>query len=90
MSTAATTVVAGKAPTELTVRSTWEDANEIMMMLERTMEKVCEWTEWIEAQTSATAESEVTIWKRPLANCEEALKQKAAALTKAVKRQAEL
>jgi hypothetical protein len=35
--------------------------NEIMLMLEKTMEKVCEWSERIEAQTSATVECDVTI-----------------------------
>jgi hypothetical protein len=34
--------VAGQAPTALTVRSTREEANKIMLMLEKTMEKVCE------------------------------------------------
>jgi hypothetical protein len=86
VSTGATTVVAGKATAELTVRSMREDANKIMMMLERTMEKVCEWSERIEAQTSATAERDVTIWKRRLANCQETLKRKATALTEAEKR----
>jgi hypothetical protein len=42
VSTAAMAVVAGKAQGELIVRSTREDANEIMLMLEKTMEKVCE------------------------------------------------
>jgi hypothetical protein len=67
-----------------------EDANEIMMMLEKTMEKVCEWSEWIEAQTSATAKRDVTEWKRRLVNCKEALKRKVAVLTEAKKEQVEL
>jgi hypothetical protein len=90
MSTAATTVVAGKAPTELTVRSTREDTNEIMVMPEKTMEKVYEWSKRIEAQNSATAERDVTIGMRRLANCEEASKQKAAALMEAEQGQVEL
>jgi wobble nucleotide-excising tRNase len=72
------------------VRSTQEEANDIMLMLEKRMEKVCEWSERVEAQTSATAECNVTIWKRRLANCKESLKRKVAALTKADKGQAQL
>jgi hypothetical protein len=40
-----------------------EDANEILMMLEKTMEKVCEWSEQIEAQSLATVERDVQVWK---------------------------
>jgi predicted nucleic acid-binding Zn-ribbon protein len=54
------------------------------------MEKVCTWSEKVEAQTSATAERDVTIWKRRLANYEESLKRKVAALTEAEKGQMEL
>jgi predicted RNase H-like nuclease (RuvC/YqgF family) len=90
VSTAATAVVAGQILAALTVRSTWEEVNEIMLILEKTMEKVREWSERVEAQTSATAERDVTIWKRRLANCEESLKPKVAALTEAEKGQAEL
>jgi chromosome segregation ATPase len=61
-----------------------------MMMLETAMEKVCEWSERVEAQTSETAGRDVTVWKRRLANCEESLKRKTASLTEAKKRQAEL
>jgi hypothetical protein len=64
VSTAAMVVIAESEQVALTVHSTREDANEIMLMLEKTMEKVCEWSERIEAQTSATAERDVTIWKR--------------------------
>jgi hypothetical protein len=33
-----------------------------MMMLEKTMEKVCEWSERIEAQTSEAAQYDVALW----------------------------
>jgi hypothetical protein len=59
-------------------------------MLEKMMERVCEWSERVEAPTSATAECDLTIWKRRLANCEELLKRKVAALTEAEKGQAKL
>jgi hypothetical protein len=90
VSTAVTTVIVRKAPTELTVHSTHENTNEIMLMLEKMMEKLCEWTERIEAQTSTTTERDITIWKRLLANCEEALKWKVTALIEVEKGQAEL
>jgi predicted nucleic acid-binding Zn-ribbon protein len=61
-----------------------------MLMLEKTMEKVCEWSARVEAQTTATAGREATIWKRRLANCEESLKRKGTALTEAEKGQTEL
>jgi hypothetical protein len=32
-----------------------------MLMLEKTMEKVCEWSETIEAQNSATVERDVQV-----------------------------
>jgi predicted nucleic acid-binding Zn-ribbon protein len=54
------------------------------------MERVRAWSGQDEAQTSAAAEAEITTWKRRLANCEEALKQKVASLTEAEKGQAEL
>jgi hypothetical protein len=60
VSTAAMTVVAGGVPTGPQVRSTNDNTNEIMMMLMKTMEKVCE---WIEAQTSATAQRDMQVWK---------------------------
>jgi hypothetical protein len=63
VSTAATTVVAGQVSTALTVRSTQEEENEIMLMLEKTMEKVCKWSERVEAQTLATVERDIMIWK---------------------------
>jgi hypothetical protein len=90
VSTEATADLATTTLARPTLRSTHEGANEIMLMLEKTMEKVCEWTERVEAQTPATANHEVTIWKRRLANCEESLKQKGTALTEAEKGQAEL
>jgi hypothetical protein len=40
VSTAAMAVVARQVPAELTIRSTREEANEIMMMLETVMERV--------------------------------------------------
>jgi hypothetical protein len=49
------------------------------------MERVKAWSGQEEAQTSATAEAEVTTWKKRLANCEGALRQKAASLTEAEK-----
>jgi hypothetical protein len=73
-------------PAECTVR---EQANEIMMMLETTMERVCAWSKRVKAQTSEIAGHEATIWKRRLANCEESLKRKGTALTEAEKGQAE-
>jgi D-alanyl-D-alanine carboxypeptidase len=54
-STVATAIAAGRVKAETQVRSTHEDEHEIMLMLEKTMEKVCKWREWIEAQNSATA-----------------------------------
>jgi hypothetical protein len=87
VSTEATAVVARQVSTERTVR---EQANEIRMMLETAMERVCAWSERVEAQTSETAGREATISKRRLANCEELLKRKGTALTEAEKGQAEL
>jgi hypothetical protein len=49
VSTAAMAVIARQASATLTVCSTREDANGIMLMLEKTMKKVCEWSERIEA-----------------------------------------
>jgi ABC-type Na+ transport system ATPase subunit NatA len=54
------------------------------------MDRVRAWNGQEEAQSSAAAEAEVTTLKRRLANCEEALKQKVASLTKAEKGQVEL
>jgi chromosome segregation ATPase len=87
MSTGATAVVARPGPTKITVR---EQANKIMLMLETTMEKVYEWSERVEAQTSGSVGRDATVWKKRLANCEESLKQKTASLTEAEKGQAEL
>jgi hypothetical protein len=87
MSTAATANVAGEKPAKPTVR---EQATEVMMLLEMAMRNVCAWSEWIEAQTSATAERDVIIWKRRLENCEASLKRKNAALSEAEKGQVEL
>jgi chromosome segregation ATPase len=83
--TAATPVAAAGGKAETHVRSTRENAHKIMLMLEKTMEKVCEWSEQIKAERSATAERDVQVWKRQLVNCEEALKCKVAALTEAEK-----
>jgi hypothetical protein len=88
VSTAATAVVVGKVPTKLTIHSMQQEVNKIMLMLEKTME--CEWSERIEAKTLATVEHDVTIWKRRLANWEESLKWKVAALMEAEKGQSEL
>jgi hypothetical protein len=54
------------------------------------MERVKAWSGQEEAQTSAMVETEVTTWRKQLANCEAALKQKAASLTEAEKGQAEI
>jgi hypothetical protein len=88
--TAATADIARTLPIGPMVYSTREDANEIMLMLEKTMEKVCKWSERVEAETATTAGHEVTIWKRRLANFEESLKRKGTALTEAEKGQGEL
>jgi hypothetical protein len=67
-STAATVAVVRE---ELAERSVWEQAHEIMLMLESAMEKVCAWAERVEAQQSETAERDVAVWKRRFANCKE-------------------
>jgi uncharacterized protein YlxW (UPF0749 family) len=60
-------------------------------MLEKTMEKVCAWSEQIEAQTSATnLACNVGAWKQRVINCEDALKRKVAALTEAETEQSQL
>jgi hypothetical protein len=56
-------------------------------MLQQAMIKVCEWSERIEAQTSATVECDVGAWKQRVINCEDALKRKVAALMEAKKQQ---
>jgi chromosome segregation ATPase len=61
-----------------------------MMMLETAMEKVCEWSGRVEAQTSESAGRDATVWKRRLANCEESLKRKTVSLTEVEKGQAAL
>jgi chromosome segregation ATPase len=87
MSTAATADVAGERPAEPTVLL---QATEIMLMLETAMQKVCAWSERVEAQTAVTVERNVIIWKRRLENCEESLKRKSASLSEAEKGQVEL
>jgi hypothetical protein len=59
-------------------------------MLEKTMEKVSEWSEQIEAQKSATAARDVQVWKRRLVNYQEALTGKVAELKEAKKEQVAL
>jgi hypothetical protein len=54
-----------------------------MVMLEQAMVKVCEWSERIEAQTSATVEHDVGAWKQRVVNYEDMLKRKVTALTEA-------
>jgi predicted mannosyl-3-phosphoglycerate phosphatase (HAD superfamily) len=61
-----------------------------MLMLEKTMEKVCEWREQIEAQKPAIAERVLQVLKRRLVNYEEALKGKVGALMEAEKEQVAL
>jgi hypothetical protein len=63
---------------------------EILALFGTAMERVRAWSGQDEAQTSAAVEAEVTTWKKRLANCEEALKQKVASLTEAEKGQVEL
>jgi hypothetical protein len=87
MSTAATADVAGEILAKLTV---CEQVTEIMLMLETAMQKVCAWSEWVEAQTAVTAKRDVIIWKRRLENCEESLKWKSASLSEAEKGHVEL
>jgi hypothetical protein len=85
-STTATAVeVGGKAETQ--VRSTRENVHEIMVLLKKTLEKVCERSEQIEAHKSTIGECNVQVWKRRLVNCQEALKCKVAVLTEAEKEQ---
>jgi hypothetical protein len=71
-------------------RAVRNQREEILALLETAMEQVRAWSGQDEAQTSAAAEAEVTTWKRRLANCEEAVKQKVASLTEAEKGQVEL
>jgi hypothetical protein len=87
VSTAATAVAARQVTAKRTVR---EQAEEIMSMLETAMERVCAWSERVEAHMSESAGREVMIWKKGLANCEESLRRKPASLTEAEKGQAEL
>jgi chromosome segregation ATPase len=87
MSMAATANVVGELPAEPTVR---EQATEIMLLLETVMRSMCEWSERIEAQTSAMAERDVIISKRRLENCETSLKRKNTAMSEAEKGQVEL
>jgi hypothetical protein len=69
----------------------WDRREEILALLGTAMERpVKAWSGREEAQTSATTEAEVMTWKKRLANCEEALKQKVELLTEAEKGQAEL
>jgi chromosome segregation ATPase len=63
---------------------------EILALLGTVMERVSAWNERVEAQTPESAGTDVTTWKKRLANCEEALRQKAASLTDAEKGQVEL
>jgi uncharacterized protein (DUF2461 family) len=77
---APTIVVARHPPAERSVR---EQANDIMMMLESAMEKVCVWDDRVEAQCLEMAEHDVAVWKRRFKNCEESLKRKTAALSEA-------
>jgi hypothetical protein len=60
-STAAMAVAAGGGEAKKQIRLMHEDANEILMMLEKTMEKVCEWSNRIEAQDSVTVELDVQV-----------------------------
>jgi hypothetical protein len=64
-STAATRVVAREEPAK---HSIWEQAYEIMLTLESTMQKVSVWAERVEAQQLETAERNVAVWKRRFAN----------------------
>jgi DNA repair exonuclease SbcCD ATPase subunit len=79
-------VAARQLPAERTVQ---DQAEEIMSILETAMERVCAWSERVEAHTTDSAGRDMTMWKKRLANCEESLKRKAASLTEAEKGQAE-
>jgi chromosome segregation ATPase len=72
------------------IPSARKDADEIMLMLEQVMVKVCEWSKRIEAQTMAIVERDIGAWKQRVVNCEDAIKQKVAALTEAEKEQTKL
>jgi hypothetical protein len=61
-----------------------------MLMMEKMMERVCEWKERIAAQTVATVERDVGQCKRHVVNCKDALRKKGAALTEAEKEQEKL
>jgi hypothetical protein len=58
-----------------------------MLMLEKTMEKVCELSEMIEVQISATVERDNQVWKKCVVNCQDALKRKVTPLMEAEKEQ---
>jgi hypothetical protein len=86
----ATTVMAGRLEEKKQIPSTRKDAEEIIRMLEQAMVKVCEWSERIEAQTTATVECDVEAWKQRVVNCKDALKRKVAAPMEAEKEKAKL
>jgi chromosome segregation ATPase len=67
-----------------------EQKEEILSLFETAMERVCAWSERVAAQMSEFAGRDVTMWRKQLANCEEALRQKTSSLTDAEKGQAEL
>jgi DNA repair exonuclease SbcCD ATPase subunit len=67
-----------------------DQREEILALLGTAMDRVRTWSGPEDAQSSATAEAEVTTLQRRLANCEEPLKLKVVSLTEAEKGQAEL
>jgi hypothetical protein len=87
VSTAATVVAARQMSTTRPVR---EQKDEILALLGTVMKRIKAWSGRVEAETSEAVEADVTTWKKQLANCEEALRQKVASLTDAEKGQAEL
>jgi hypothetical protein len=58
-STATIVVTASGVQSRTQIRLAHTYADEIMLMLEKTMTKVCEWSESIKAQTTATVERDV-------------------------------
>jgi molybdenum cofactor biosynthesis enzyme MoaA len=84
---AATAVMASGVQAKKKIHLARADADEIMLMLEKTMERVCEWCERIEAQTTGTVKHCVGVWKQRIVNCKDVLRRKVAALTEVEKEQ---
>jgi hypothetical protein len=88
-STVAPAVTAGEVQAKRQIHSTrargqnHADARTVMV-------KVCEWSERIEAQTSATVERDVGAWKQCVVYCEDTLRWKVRALTEVEKEQSRI